>query len=225
MARGALGGWDGWGVRKQRRKETGYQDVRDLAKSWEFFKIENIKFKIENLTESDISAILEVYRQCEDFLALGPSAQATPQMVLADLAHSKELGGVFCGIYVFENRESRVESGDWESGDQELGNLQSEIQYPKSEILAGVLDTHQPAQGEVFIELLMIAAPWRGQGLGEVVVRGLFAQFGARTIFRTAVQVNNPRAVRFWQRLGFRSSGPPTPQPDGTVTWEMERSN
>ena len=42
---------------------------------------------------------LEVYRRCEDFLALGPEPKASLEMVLADLEISRQEGGCFCGIY------------------------------------------------------------------------------------------------------------------------------
>ena len=51
-----------------------------------------------NNTEADLMAVLEVYRQCEDFLALGPVPTASLEMVQSDLEHSKEEGGVFCLI-------------------------------------------------------------------------------------------------------------------------------
>jgi len=57
-------------------------------------------FSIRPIQDSELDAVLEVYRQCEDFLALGPVAQASPQMVAADIALSRGQGGLFCGIYV-----------------------------------------------------------------------------------------------------------------------------
>ena len=43
--------------------------------------------------ERDLPAVLEVYRQCEDFLALGPVARASLQMVQQDLAISRQENG------------------------------------------------------------------------------------------------------------------------------------
>ena len=49
--------------------------------------------KIRPIAEDDLEAILAVYRQCEDFLALGPQPQASPEMVAADMRQSQAEGG------------------------------------------------------------------------------------------------------------------------------------
>ena len=89
-----------------------------------------------------------------------------------------------------------------------------------------MLDTIPAYQGDpqaLFIELLMIGAPWRSRGLGQAVVEQL-AGDGTSTKLLAAVQVTNPRAVRFWQRLGFQITGPAELQLDGTVTVPLLRS-
>ena len=57
------------------------------------------RFTIRPVQPQERDAILEVYRQCEDFLALGPVATASMEMVDADLRHSIDDGGIFCGIF------------------------------------------------------------------------------------------------------------------------------
>ena len=54
---------------------------------------------IHPIAQDDLDAILEVYRQCEDFLALCQLPTASMEMVLKDIEISKAGGGVFCGIY------------------------------------------------------------------------------------------------------------------------------
>ena len=58
--------------------------------------------ELRPVTREDASKILEVYRQCEDFLALGPVAHASLGMVMKDLEESRSEGGIFRGIYDME---------------------------------------------------------------------------------------------------------------------------
>jgi ribosomal protein S18 acetylase RimI-like enzyme len=157
-------------------------------------------FQIRAVTEADLPDILRIYRQCEDFLALGPAPKASLSMVITDLNLSRAQGGQYCGIY--------LPGGD----------------------LVGVLDTiPQGFEGEphtAFIELLMIAAPYRGSGLGAAVVQwlenSLCEEFGIHVI-RAAVQVNNPWAIRFWRRQGYQIVSEPTLQPDQTVVYQLTK--
>ncbi len=57
------------------------------------------RFHIRPITADELDAVLEVYRQCEDFLALGPVPVASTAMVLQDIEISRREGGIFCGIY------------------------------------------------------------------------------------------------------------------------------
>jgi ribosomal protein S18 acetylase RimI-like enzyme len=146
-------------------------------------------------------AILAVYRACEDFLALGPVAVTSLEMVRADLAHSRQEGGLFCGIY------------------NQAGGM-----------MLGVVDFvscgYRGDPGLAFLALLMIAAPWRSRGLGEQVVHAVEAHMrgagGASTV-ESGVQVNNPAAIRFWQRLGFRIVSPATRMDDGTTAYALRK--
>jgi GNAT superfamily N-acetyltransferase len=157
-------------------------------------------FQIIPLTLSDALRVLTVYRQCEDFLALGPVATASLEMVLTDMRHSQAEGGIFCGIVL-------------DSHPQEL---------------AGVLD-YLPAGFEgdphtAFLELLMIAAPYRNAGLGAAVVAWLEERLRATPevhFLGSGVQVNNPGGIRFWQRMGFRITGPGVDYPDQTTAYPL----
>ena len=72
----------------------------------------------------------------------------------------------------------------------------------------------------------MIAAPYRGMGLGAAVTAWLEAQIRknpAVSVLASGVQVNNPAAIRFWQKMGFQIVSGPEVQPDTTVVYELEK--
>jgi RimJ/RimL family protein N-acetyltransferase len=154
--------------------------------------------QIAGLGQGDAPGLLETYRQCEDFLALGPVPRASIEMIRGDMAHSQSLGGQFCGI---EDAQGQV-----------IG------------VLDFVPDTG--SEGVAFIELLMIAGPWRRRGIGRRVVTSLEgylkANHGVHTV-EAAVQANNPDAMRFWAALGYRQAPEAVRQADGTVTHRLSR--
>jgi len=148
-----------------------------------------------------LAALLEVYRQCEDFLALGPQAHASPEMVLADLDVSQAAGSLYCGIYACPS-----------------GELIGVVDY----LPAGFEGNPQHA----FLELLMIARPFRGRGLGNQIIVDLEAEIRKDlrvSAIRLGVQVNNPGALRFWQRCGYHIIRPAELQPDQTIAYLMEK--
>jgi GNAT superfamily N-acetyltransferase len=155
-------------------------------------------FLLVPLSESDLEPLLALYRQCEDFLALGPQAQATRAMVLADLALSRSQGGEFYGIYLEEDLAGVLDL-----------------------IVAGFEGRAEQA----YLELLMIAAPSRAHGLGGQVLAAVESRLRAAGVVLLAahVQVNNPEGVRFWQRHGFQVVSEPCLQPDGTTTVRLEK--
>jgi hypothetical protein len=55
--------------------------------------------KMRIVTQDDIDDLFNVYRQCEDFLALGPEPKASVEMVLEDLEHSCDSGGTFHVVF------------------------------------------------------------------------------------------------------------------------------
>ncbi len=150
-------------------------------------------------SEADLMAVLEVYRQCEDFLALGPVATASLEMVQSDLKLSKEGGAVFHVIC------SKKTGEVWGIVDFTLAGFEG--------------DAHLASLG-----LLMIAAPHRGKGLGAAVVRAVeqaIREDGRARAIDSGVQVNNPQAIRFWQRMGYQIISGATPMPDGTVCYRL----
>jgi len=155
---------------------------------------------ISPVQADELEAVLAVYRQCEDFLALGPVASASLEMVRADIELSQAEGGLFCGIHAADGR------------------------------MIGVLDyTLRGHAGEpcaAYLSLLMIAAPFRSRGLGHAILQGLEAEIRrdpSVTTFRLGVQVNNPRALHFWQQHGFRIVSGPTLMPDQTTAFAMRK--
>lgn len=156
-------------------------------------------FDIVPVKPEDEQAIVDVYRLCEDFLALGPVATASIEMVRSDLMLSEKSGGIFCGIF------RRLDS-------QMLGIVDF--------VPSGWLGDPTAA----YLELLMIAAPYRRSGLGAEVV-ALVEQEIMRNpqILRieAGVQVNNPSAVRFWQRMGYQIISGPELMPDGTTCFGL----
>ena len=155
------------------------------------------EFTLRLVDEGDLAALMEVYRQCEDFLALGPQAMASEAMELADIAHSREMGGLFCGIFV-EDRMAGV------------------IDYVPSGF--------EGEPGHAFLSLLMIAEPWRGRSLGAAVVaavEGIIGRNLAVKAILSGVQVNNPAGIAFWQRMGYSIASGPKQMADTTVCYDL----
>ncbi|HEX2994570.1 MAG TPA: GNAT family N-acetyltransferase, partial [Anaerolineales bacterium] len=75
-----------------------------------------------------------------------------------------------------------------------------------------------------FLSLLMIAAPFRGQGLGAAIVAAVEKEIMKDTritAIRSGVQVNNPQAIRFWQSRGYRIVSGPQLMPDQTTVFGL----
>jgi ribosomal protein S18 acetylase RimI-like enzyme len=156
--------------------------------------------EIRPVSCDELEAILQVYKQCEDFLALGPVPTASMEMVMQDIEMSRQEGGTFCGIH--------IASGE----------------------MIGVVD-YVPAgyQGDphtACLELLMIAAPYRKGGVGRAAVKMVEAEIRNNvqvSIILAGVQVNNPLAVKFWQRQGYRIVSGPALMPDQTTVYGLRK--
>lgn len=154
---------------------------------------------VRPVRDEDLEDVLWVYHACEDFLALGPVATASMEMVHADLRLSVEEG---CCFHVIIDRESKK--------------------------IIGVVDFSTAGwegdPAKAFLSLLMIAAPYRSRGLGAEIVSAVEAQMRANpslTTIASGVQVNNPGAVRFWQRMGYQIVSAPRLMPDQTTACEL----
>lgn len=163
-------------------------------------RVSSHDLEIRPISPDEIEAVLNVYKQCEDFLALGPVATASIEMVQQDIAHSKREGGIFCGIY----------------------NASGEM--------IGVLDyvprNYEGNPSHASLELLMIVEPYRNRGIGKAVVEAFKDEIRKDAAVRTilsGVQVNNPQAVRFWQRLGYRIVSGPRLMPDQTTAYALQK--
>jgi len=151
-------------------------------------------FEIKPITENDLEEVFEVYRQSEDFLALGPERKASMAVVLRDIELSRREKSVFCGVYTSDGKMIGVV--DFVPGDIE-GTAHSG-----------------------FISLLMIVASWRNRGIGTRIlelVEDRIRVTGLVSEIHTAVQLNNPAALRFWQRNNYHVFGNPELRPDRTV--------
>jgi len=162
--------------------------------------IRDDSFDVRTITQDDLGAVLDVYRQCEDFLALGPQPTASMAMVLKDIEISQREGGVFCGVYAADGAMIGV--------------------------VAFVASNFEGDPHRAFFSLLMIGASFRRQGIGTTIVKLIENEIRKDTQVKailTAVQVNNLQALRFWQKNGYRIVGEPELQPDQTTTFRLQK--
>lgn len=154
------------------------------------------ELEIRPVSEEEIGSTLEVYRQVEDFLSLGPVPTASLKMVLADMAHSKAEKGVYCGI------------------------------WNRSGVQIGVLDFSVGTQEEAILWLLMVSRQYRNQGYGRAIVLNLESylklQYGVGEI-QSGVQVNNEGGIMFWKKMGYSISVIPRDMGDGTTAYTMTK--
>jgi ribosomal protein S18 acetylase RimI-like enzyme len=121
-------------------------------------------------------------------------------MVLKDIEISQRKGGVFCGIYTAD------------------GGMIGVVDFVPSSFEG---DPHI-----AFLSLLMIAASFRNQGIGTAILKLIENQIrkdAQVTTILSAVQVNNPQALQFWQKNGYRIVGGPELQPDRTTTFRLQK--
>ena len=155
--------------------------------------------EIRTVTQDDKNAVLDVYRQCEDFLALGPEPRASLGMVLKDIETTKHEGGVFQGIYAD-------------------GKMIGIVSY--------VARNFENKPQAAFISLLMIAVSYRGYGIGTEIVKRIEKEIlkdSHVTTILSAVQVNNPDALRFWKKNGYQIVGGPELRPDSTTVFHLRK--
>lgn len=71
--------------------------------------------------------------------------------------------------------------------------------------MAGFLQALLPPDRPLVVDLIGVAADWRGRGLGAAMLA--FAQAAAGGPRRTGTQLANAGSLRFYERLGFRFVG------------------
>jgi ribosomal protein S18 acetylase RimI-like enzyme len=153
--------------------------------------------ELRNLTTEDFSDILDIYRQCEDFLSLGPQPKASPAMVIKDIEDACKEGGVFKGVYC---------------GDKLIG------------VASYVTKGFTGKSTDACLYLLMIIPSFRGKGIGtkiiKVIEKEIFTDAGTTAIL-SGVQVNNLSGLKFWRKNGYRVTGGPELMPDGTTVFHL----
>ena len=153
---------------------------------------------VRRVNDADLPAILQVYKQCEDFLSLGPVPTASLRMVKADLALSAAHNGVYCLI------------------------------VDRSDNAVGVLDfVPSIRNGVAELSLLMISKLHLGKGTGTAVLQNLEAYLAKNhgiTTLESGVQTNNTSAIRFWRSRGFQIGTQPISHNDGTVAYDMSKT-
>ena len=162
--------------------------------------LRDFSLEIRPIAQDDLGAVLDVYKQCEDFLALGPVPTASMGMVLQDIELSKGYGGLFCGIYT------------------SAGEMIGIIDYVPSNYEG---DPHA-----AYLSLLMIAAPFRKQGIGKAVVAAIENEIKRNAQvdkILSGAQVDNLQAVRFWQRNGYRIVGEPKVYPGQLKGFDLRK--
>ncbi|OGO09795.1 MAG: hypothetical protein A3K46_00555 [Chloroflexi bacterium RBG_13_60_9] len=156
--------------------------------------------EIREVDEAGADGLFPVYKECEDFLALGPVAAASLEMVRADWKTSQSEGGIFCGIH--------LRGGE----------------------LAGVLDfvpgNYHGRADTAYIALLMLRQSCRRRGIGSRVldlVESEVRKDPRVDRIRIGAQVNNPSAIQFWQNRGFRIYSGPELLADQTTVYRLEK--
>lgn len=163
--------------------------------------IQSKSFEVRSVAPSDYDAVLGVYQQCEDFLALGPDPHASMAMVLKDIEASQQEGGVFCVICSADG--------------------------PMFGVVDFVPGNFEGKSAVAFFSLLMISLPFRKRGIGRETVRLAEAEIAKDprvATIQSAVQVNNPKALRFWQTNGYHVVGGPEWRPDQTTVFSLQKS-
>lgn len=130
----------------------------------------------------------------------GPHTHPSAEMVIEDMRESRAEGGVFRGIFTAD--------------DGMIG------------VVSCVPSNYEGIPDIAFILLLMISAPHRRHGIGTrtvcLVEKNICRNPGVKSIL-SAVQVNNPDAIRFWSRCGYDIIGKPEPRPDKTTVLHLRK--
>lgn len=161
--------------------------------------IQKKNFTIREVGIAEIDEIFEVYKNCEDFLSLGPVSKASKQMVLDDFKISQEEGGIFCGIY---------------------------IQNKMVGVIDFVLSNFDGNPCHAYLSLLMISAFYRRQGLGMDVVKAVEEEILKNKSIKSilaGVQTNNQPAIAFWTAMGYKIVSEPRLMPDTTIAFKLQK--
>ena len=154
---------------------------------------------IQKVDRSSIDSIYNVYKNCEDFLSLGPVSTASKQMILDDFKISEGEGGIYCGIFFKERMVG---------------------------IIDFVLSGFEGDPSHAYLSLLMISANFRKKGIGYDVVKTveneIIKNHNIRSIL-VSVQINNKQAIAFWEKMGYIIVSGPQVMPDTTITLKLQK--
>jgi ribosomal protein S18 acetylase RimI-like enzyme len=156
-------------------------------------------FTIRKVDEKDIDEIFDVYKNCEDFLSLGPVPRASKNMILDDFKISEEEGGVFCGIFI-------------------KGKMIGVIDF--------ILSNFDGNDCHAYLSLLMISAGHRRNGMGKDVVKAVEAEIlknHSISSILAGVQTNNKPAIDFWDKMGYKIVSEPQLLPDRTIAFKLQK--
>lgn len=156
--------------------------------------------KIQEFKQDDFDNVLDIYKQSEDFLELGPEPYASKEMVLNDIDYSQKCGGCYCTIFYD-------------------ANIVGIIDY--------ISTINEKRPNDSYINLIMIKKDYRSRGLGQKVLETLEEYFikenRISSIF-ISVQENNPKGIAFWIRQGYEIISGPELQEDTTVVLHMKKA-
>jgi Acetyltransferases len=156
-------------------------------------------FTIQKIDRTAIESIYDVYKNCEDFLLLGPVHTASMQMILDDFRISEDEGGIYCGIFIKEKM---------------IG------------VIDFIMSGFEGNTCHAYLSLLMISANYRRQGIGKDVVKAveleILKNHTIKSIF-VSVQTNNKHAINFWEKIGYKIVSGPQLMPDTTITYKLQK--
>jgi ribosomal protein S18 acetylase RimI-like enzyme len=120
-------------------------------------------------------------------------------MILDDLRLSREVGGIFCGIF---NKGEMIGVVDF------------------------VLSNFDGNPENAYLSLLMISICHRCKGIGSDVVDAVEAEVlknKSITSILAGVQTNNFPAIEFWKKKGYKIVSGPELMPDTTITFKLKK--
>ncbi len=146
------------------------------------------KLDIAPLEPGEYAEAAAVYRESRRFrvdISSYPPESPGPELVAKEAADAREHGALFCGLRLKKSRQ-----------------------------MVGVA-VYEPSnyRGDpacAWIALLMIAEPCQGRGYGTEAAQhiedAIFSAPGVQAI-KLGVLSNNPAALAFWRRMGYREAG------------------
>ena len=165
---------------------------------------EDVELAAERLvikTLTDEAAILAVYEQCADYLALQTPEPPSGAMVQSDVATTAKLGGVFAGIY---RRDSNELIG----------------------VISFVPQNFRGQRDYAFVLNLMIGAVHRRQGYGteayQAVEDFIWRDSEVKRIGALLLPQHEP-SYAFAEKQGFERAGGPFKNKRGYGLWAFSR--